>query len=329
MVTIKDVAEKANVSISTVSYALNGVDKVSSKTRDRILKIAEELQYKKNGFASDLKRKRTNTIALILDDLSGPFYSELVKGVQDVVIDHGYDLVACNSIQGQQSTAFKYLSEQRADGCIIFAHNITEQMIQSTKNSPIILLDRKIQDQMVTSILVDNYEGGFKATEYLINKGHRKIAYVSGPQSSVDNQMRYKGYKDALQKHDIEEQTKWNVSGEFTKTGGTKATKLLMAQGELPTAIFFANDEMAIGGMSVIKGLDLQIPEDISVIGFDDILEAKYVQPNLTTIRQPKYEMGSLAAHLMFRRINGENIENVYHLKTELCIRESVFKRIV
>src|SRR5699024_7974845 len=128
--------------------------------------------------------------------------------------------------------AFKYLSEQRADGCIIFAHNITEQMIQSTKNSPIILLDRKIQDQMVTSILVDNYEGGFKATEYLINQGHRRIAYVSGPQSSVDNQMRYKGYKDALQQQGIDEQIKGNGDGEVTKTGGTKATKLLMAQGE-------------------------------------------------------------------------------------------------
>src|SRR5699024_4767668 len=168
MVTIKDVAKKANVSISTVSYALNGIDKVSPKTREKILRVAEELQYRKNGLASDLKRKKTKTVALIVDDLSGPFYSEIIKGVQDVVTDHGYDLVACNSINGEESTAFKYLTEHRTDGCIIFAHNITEQMIKTAVKSPIILLDKLVDHESVVSILVDNEEGAFRATNFLI-----------------------------------------------------------------------------------------------------------------------------------------------------------------
>ena len=324
MVTIKDVARKANVSISTVSYALNGIDKVSPKTREKILKVAEELQYKKHGPASDLKRTKTKTVALILDDLSGPFYSEVIKGVQDVVTNHGYDLVACNSINGKKSTAFKYLTEHRTDGCIIFAHNITEQMIKAAVKCPIILLDKHVDHESVVSILVDNKEGAFHATNFLIKHGHKKIAYVSGSRESLDNQLRFKGYQKALEKNGISYESKWVVSGDFTRVGGEHATNILMAQEDLPTAIFFANDEMAVGGMEVLKKHGISIPKDISVIGFDDILESKYLSPGLTTIRQPKYEMGSLAAHLLFRKINGEEVKKLYSLHTELVVRDSV-----
>lgn len=324
MTTIKDIAKKAGVSISTVSYALNGIDKVSPKTRDRILKIAKELQYYKHGPASDLRRKETNKIVLIVDDLSGPFYSEVIKGVQDVVTNHDYDLVACNSLRGKDSTAFKYLTERRSDGCIVFAHNITEEMIQASGQDPIILLDKQVEDDTVVSIRVDNKKGAMDATNYLIKHGHQKIAYVSGPQNSLDNQLRYKGYCQALEDHGIKLEPKWVVNGDFTTKSGIHATNLLLAQEDLPTAIFYGNDEMALGGMKALERHSLSIPEDVSIIGFDDIIEAKYVKPDLTTIRQPKYEMGSLAAHLLIRIINGEEVNNMYSLQTELIIRNSV-----
>lgn len=324
MVTIKDIAKKAGVSISTVSYALNGIDKVSPETRDQILQIAKDLQYNKHGAASDLRRKETNKIVLIVEDLSGPFYSEVIRGVQDVVMSHKYDLVACNSLRGKESTAYKYLTERRSDGCIVFAHNITEEMIKMSGSGPIILIDKQIEADSVVSIMVDNKQGAFDATNYLIEQGHKKIAYVSGPQESLDNQLRYEGFRKALRENDVAFEPKWVVNGKFTTESGAHATNVLLAQEDLPTAIFYGNDEMALGGIKAIENHQLKIPDDLSIIGFDDIIEAKYVEPKLTTIRQPKYEMGSLAAHLLIRIINGEEVNNNYSLQTELIIRDSV-----
>lgn len=328
MVTIKDVAKRANVAISTASYALNGIDKVSKETKEKVQKAARELNYQKNGFASDLKRQNTRTIALILSDLAGPFYSELIRGVQKVAKEHGYDLVACNSIGGESSTAVKYLTERRADGCIVLAHNITDQMISaaSSKNYPIVLLDRHIEKDSIVSVAVDNKKGAYQATAYLIEQGHHKIAYVSGPFGSYDDQMRFKGYREALETEQIEYRPKWRVTGNFTRESGKMATKILLASEDRPTAILFANDEMAIGGIETCKEQGVVIPDEISIVGFDDILEAKYISPKLTTIRQPKFEMGSLATHLIFQLIDKEKLETLYNLHTELVIRESVNK---
>ena len=326
MVTIKDVAKRANVAISTASYALNGVEKVSKATKEKVLKAAKELNYEKNGIASDLKRKSTKTIALILSDLSGPFYSELIRGVQDVVVDHGFDLVVCSAMGGENSTAAKYLTEHRADGCIVLAHNITDQVIEraSNRDYPIVLLDRDVKGESTYHIEVDNFHGGYKATEYLVEQGHTKIGFVSGPFDSYDNQRRFKGFCEALKSHNIEFQSKWKVSGSFTRKGGELAANILVAQEDMPSAIVFANDEMAIGGIEAFKKKGISVPEDISIVGFDDILESQYITPGLTTIKQPKYEMGALATHLVFQVLNKERIESSYILPTELVIRGSV-----
>ncbi|GAA5417394.1 ribose operon repressor [Paraliobacillus ryukyuensis] len=328
MATIKDVAKLAGVALSTASYALNDNPRISEATKQRVLDAAKALNYQKNGFASDLKRTKTNTIALILSDLSGPYYSDLIRGVQDVCTSNGYDFIACSSIGGDQSTAIKFLKEKRVDGAIILAHNISDETCISyaRKDFPLVVLDRKLQHDFIYHVEVDNVHGGYIAANHLIEKGHKDIAYISGPTNSFDNKQRFKGYQQALREHELVHQSKWNFVGNFTKEGGYRATKLLVAQRNLPTAIFFANDEMAIGGVRALQEQKYNVPRDISIIGFDDIELSEYLPPGLTTIKQPKYEAGALSVHLIFQVLAGGDVDNYYRLSTEFIERNSVKK---
>ncbi len=330
MATIKDIAKLAGVSISTVSYALNNDAKVRKRKKDKILAIARELNYQKNGIASDLKRSSTRTIALIVTDLAGPYYSELVKGIQEVTLSKGYDLLACSSVGGETSTAVKFLTEKRVDGAIVLAHNIGEDIIiQSARAKfPIILLDRKVDSDHVVSIEVDNEAGSHMAAEYLIKQGHRDIAYISGMAISELHFMRISGYERALQEHGLNSKNRLQQFGLFNRENGYSMTKMLIAQGKLSSAFMYANDEMAIGGIMAFKEHGIKVPEQVSVVGFDDIELAKYVRPALTTVMQPKYERGALAAHLIFQILEGQEIEPYYILPTQLVLRDSVSEKI-
>ncbi len=325
MATIKDVARAAGVSISTASYALNGKGNVSEATRAKVLEAAKQLNYQKNGLATDLKRSRTRTIALILNDLSGPYYSELIRGVQATALENGYDLIACSSFGGDDSTAAKFLKEKRVDGVIISAHNLPDERIleSARKGFPVVVLDRLLKGDHIYNVLVDNEKGGYMATELLIRNGCRNIAYISGPTNSYDHRSRFKGYMRALQDYNLKYPSNLNLPGWFTIDGGYTATKLLMAQREMPDAIFYANDEMAVGGLKAFKEAGIRVPDEISVIGFDDIFLAEYVNPPLTTVRQPKFELGALAAHLIMQVLEGREIDHEYMLATELVVRKS------
>lgn len=328
MATIKDVAKLAGVALSTASYALSGDSRVSSKTRSKVLDAARQLNYRKNGFAMDLKRSRTKTIALILTDLSGPYYSELIRSVQEVALTNGYDLIACSSMGGRDSTAVKFLREKRADGAIILAPNIRDEVLVETSGPqfPIVVMDRQLSSDYLLNVLVDGEQGGYTATRYLLENGHKHVAYISGSSDSYDNHLRYKGYLRALGEAGLEEQSKWRLSGNFVREGGYNATKMLIMQGSLPSAVFYGNDEMAIGGLKAFEECGISVPNDISVIGYDDIQLAEYVNPPLTTIRQPKSEAGSLAAHLLFQALAGESVKQSYMLTTDMMERASVGK---
>lgn len=328
MATIKDVAKLAGVALSTASYALNGDSKVSAKTRAKVVEAARQLNYRKNGIAMDLKRSQTKTIALILTDMSGPYYSELIHSVQEVAIANGYDLIACSSMGGRDSTAVKFLREKRVDGAIVLASNIHDEVLieAAEQGFPIIVMDREISSDFLVSVLVDGEQGGYAATRYLIDHGHKRIAYVSGPANSYDSQLRYQGYLRAMTEAGLEEQSKWRLNGNFIREGGYSATKMIIMQGELPSAIFYGNDEMAVGGVKAFQEQGISIPEQVSVIGFDDIQLSEYLSPSLTTIRQPMHEAGSLAAHLLFQRLSGADVNREYKLTIELIERNSVRK---
>ncbi|MNC18924.1 HTH-type transcriptional repressor PurR [compost metagenome] len=211
----------------------------------------------------------------------------------------------------------------------MLAHNITDEILQAAGSLrfPIVVMDRLIAGEGLINVVVDGELGGYSATRYLIEKGHEHIAYISGPANSYDNALRYKGFQRAMQEAGLEEKTKWKLSGGFIREGGYKSTKMMLMQGELPTAVFYANDEMAVGGMKALEEGGISVPDDISVIGFDDIQLAEYIQPPLTTIRQPMYESGSLAGHLLFQMLNGDTVNDFYKLKIELVERKSVLPR--
>lgn len=325
MTTIKDVAKLAGVAVSTASYALNGKSKVSSATQKKVEEAAKQLNYQKNGIASDLKKSQTKTIALILSNIASPFFSEITRGVQEITLQNGYDLIACSAAGGEESIAVKFLKEKRVDGAIVFTHTISNKVIMDSvrEGFPIVVLDQCMESDSVINILIDNAHGGFLATEYLIKQNHKDIAFIGGPAESYDNQQRLEGFKEALTQYHLSYHPRWDIPGHFTQKGGYKATKMLIMQGDLPTAIFFANDEMAIGGMKALKEKGIGVPEDISVIGFDDILLSQYMNPPLTTIRQPEYDVGALAAHLVFQVLGGEKPNHFYKFDTELVVRES------
>ncbi|WP_147804545.1 LacI family DNA-binding transcriptional regulator [Alkalicoccus halolimnae] len=330
MATIKDVAKQAGVAVSTASYALNGTKKMKQETKERVLQAARELQYQKNGVAMDLKKSKTKTIALILSDLTGPFYSELIRGVQEEVLEKKYDLLVCSSYGNESSTAAKFLREKRADGVILLAHNISDDFITESARTgfPIIVLDRVLPEkEALTSITVNNYKGGYEATRHLLEKGAVSAACIHGPINSSDSQERLSGYEQALQDSGLKKDSKWILNGSFTHEGGYQATKILIHQGDLPNAVFYANDEMAIGGLEALKESGLNVPEDIAIIGFDDIQLAPYLQPPLTTMRHPKYEMGKLASHVIFQVLEGQPVKSHYTLETEFINRESVSKQ--
>lgn len=208
----------------------------------------------------------------------------------------------------------------------MLAQNITDEILLNAASSsfPIIVMDRLTTGEGLISVVVDGELGGYKATRYLIDKGHRSIAFISGPANSYDNSVRYQGYLRAMHEAGLEEKAKWRLSGNFVREGGYKATKMMLMQGEIPSAVFYGNDEMAIGGIKAMEEGGYSVPGDISVIGFDDIQLAEYVQPPLTTIHQPMYDSGSLAGHLLFQLLNDEQVNDSYKLKVELTERQSV-----
>ncbi|GAA0369852.1 LacI family DNA-binding transcriptional regulator [Bacillus horti] len=329
MATIKDVAKLAGVAVSTASYALNSSSKVSPDTARKVLDAAKQLNYQKNGLARDLKLSKTDTIGLILSNMSGPFYSELINGVQEVSMSHGYGLIACSSLNGDTKMAHKFIQERRVDGVIILAHSITDEMIiqSARRDFPIVVLDRVLPHEHVMNVASDNVTGGYLATKHLLDSGHTDIRYVAGSANSRDNDLRFQGYLKALQEKGITPLPNWNIQGGFTKEAGYRVGKLLVMQGQLPTALFCVNDEVAIGVIQAFDELGVRIPDDVSIVGFDNIEISQYVTPSLTTVNQSKYEMGQLAAHLVFQALQGDVPKKEYILPTNLVLRKSTVEK--
>ncbi|WP_067622250.1 LacI family DNA-binding transcriptional regulator [Alicyclobacillus acidiphilus] len=325
MATIKDVANAANVAVSTVSLALRGDPRVRESTRRRILEIAQELQYRPNGAARDLKTRRTETICVILHDLGGPFYSELLLGIQDVATANDYNTIASASIGGKNGSAVRWLLERRVDGVIVLAPEIDNETIirAAGPDLPVIVLDRDLVAKHVYSVRVDNEQGGYKATRHLLEAGYRDIIFVSGPADTLDSELRYRGYEMAMDEFSAKKSKRFDYMGKFTEEGGYTVGKVIASQGTLPEAVFAANDEMAIGLMRAFGEKGIQIPRDVAIVGFDNIRISEYVRPALTTVRQPMYDMGSVAAQMLFAALAGSSDLNPVTLPAELIVRQS------
>lgn len=307
--TIKDIAKLAGVSIATVSYVLNGKKKVSAELRDKIMQIVAEVGYEYNVVARDFKKQTNNIIAVCLESLNGPFFSDLIAGIEKASIDSDFQFIVATSYGNQVSSAYKILKERRVCGAIVLAPNFSDEFLISiaNKNIPLVLLDRKIEHPNVNTILLDNYKGIDEAIASLVAQNICKIGFIHGAVDHYDSQQRSKAFDDALIKYNLINYPEWIFDGDFRQDSGILAAKKLLENPQhLPQAMICANDEMAVGLQITLQERGIKIPEQISIIGFDDILITRYLQPTLSTISHPKFELGYLAFEYLMKLLKKE-----------------------
>lgn len=327
-VSIKDIAKAAGVSHSTVSRALRHSPLISEETGDRIRRLAAEMGYVPSAIARGLVTQSTRTIGLVVTTIADPFVAEIVRGVEEVALDHGYSVFLCNSnAQPQREiAAVRILRENRVDGVIVTSSrvgNLYLPMLEEMK-VPIVLINNQRAGQYVWSVATDNVHGGCLATEYLIELGHRRIGYLGGSPEVSSNRDRLRGYRQALKAHGIRYDPQLVTKGNGRMEGGQRGVEQLLSLSEPPTAVFCYNDMTAIGALRALREAKLQVPQDMSVIGFDDIALAAYVEPPLTTIAQAKHEMGQLAMRMLLQLLSEEkqDVHNIV-LQGKLIVRAS------
>lgn len=307
MATIRDVARMAEVSVSTVSLMYSQPHRVSEATKQRIVAAVDQLEYRPNGSARDLRTRRTATIAVLLHNLSGPFYSELITGVEEVSDSLGLTTIAAGSSKNREQGSLRLLREGRVDGAIVLDPAIDSADLQryASANLPVVVLDRSLsaalQSEFVTAVTADHQAGGYLAGQHLLDQGFSRFALIAGPVDSEDSRLRQLGFFQALQQARIDTMTVPVVHGDFTEHGGARATKTLLAGGASLDALFAANDEMALGAIRVLTECGLNVPHDIAVMGFDDIRLGRYITPALSTIHQPMFELGMAAMQHLHR----------------------------
>ena len=312
MATMKQVAERAGVSTSTVSHVINNTRKVSADVRERVLAIIAETRYIPSAVARSLKNDRTHTIGMMVPNSSNPYFAELIQGIEDAAFKLSYNIILCNAYDDpvKQAAYLRVLLEKRIDGLILVASGADATLAEllSTASVPMVLVDREVAGVEADFIESNHAEGGYLATRYLIGLGHRRIACVSGPADLQPSRDRVAGYHRALTEAGIEIDPACLVHSDFTSEGGFNAFGQLLRLPTPPTAIFASNDLMAIGGICAAAEAKVRVPEQLSVIGYDDIALASYSTPRLTTVAQPKYAMGEMITQLLLARIAGGNL---------------------
>ncbi|HEY89123.1 MAG TPA: LacI family transcriptional regulator [Thermoflexia bacterium] len=308
MTTIRDVAKQAAVSPSTVSHVLNDTRFVSETTRERVLAAVKELHYRPNILARSLRRRETRTLGLIIPDNANPFFAEIVHGVEDFIFDESYTLLLGNS-DGNSEKELVYLDlfiNKQVDGVVLVASaakNRASIDLLAANAVPTVIVDREIEAGFSDTILVDNLAGGYQITSYLLALGHRRIGCITGPSQLTPSAQRVTGYRQALEAAGVPLAPQLIIAGDFHSASGYRAAQTLFALPERPTAIFACNDMMALGVLGAAHDAGLAVPREVAVAGFDNIELGKLILPRLTTIAQPTYKLGSLAAELLLLRL--------------------------
>jgi len=330
-VTIKDIAEKAGISYPSVSRALSGKPGVSSKTREKVLKIAKEMNYQPNALARSLVQNRTSTIGLIIPDILNPYFPEIAKGVEDEAHSKDLSVFLCNSDwDGNREEAYiNQLIANRVDGIIIFptsSGNISEIRRIAGKNLPVVILGSSLTEDVSVSISTDDVLGAKLSVAHLLNKKYNKLAFIGGKPGLSSVEDRLSGFKKAHENFGLSVENKMIVESGFTFDSGYRAMNDLLDKEQIPDAVFAENDIIALGVIQALRTRGLKIPEDIAVSGFDDIPMAAMAGIDLTTVRQPKYEMGKMAVSELYSILQGESDHNVNKrlvLEPKLIVRKT------
>lgn len=333
-VTIKDIARIAEVSTATVSKVINHKDHdISQATKDRVNKVMKECNYVPNVMARSLITKKTKTIGLVIPDIRNPFFPELARGAEDKANEEGYNIIFCNTDDElvKEEKCIDMLVEKMVDGIIFTASARRKTGVESLKQAsiPIVLVDRDIDFKGVKGkIIVDNFQGAYQGVSHLLDCGYKKIVFISGPLLSKPGIDRYEGYKKALKEFDISDQDAMVLEGEYKSEWGYDAIKLLSQQGVAFDGLFCGDDLIGIGAIKALKELGRDVPREVGVVGFDDIYMASLVDPELTTIKQPNYEMGYQAAGMLISALEKKSIRKKdILLDTKLVIRKSTIKK--
>ena len=328
--TIKDIARMLKVSTSTVSRALRDATDVSKETKNAVKALSEELNYQPNKFALSLQQKQTHTIGVIVPNLDYVL-ATMVKGIDEVALEAGYTVMVCQSNEsfGREIVNTRRLLDSLVDGFIVSVSSETKvfdhfKKIQD-KNMPMVMFDRLIADVNVPSVRLDNKDGGLQATEHLLEQGYKRIAILAGPKTLGISNERLDGYLVALKKYKIKADPDLIIHCDFNQEYAYIATKELLNMKKRPDAIFTISDRMAIGAMLAIKEKGLKMPNDIGLVGFNNEPVTSLVSPGISSVDQPAFELGKIAAKLFIESMHNEedmgHIEEV--LKPKLHIRES------
>ena len=322
MPTLKDVAREANVSISTVSYSVNDNPLIPEETRNRVKMIANEMGYRPNGSAKNLKKQKTNIVGLFLSGFSGPFFTDMMEGIHDVVLQKGFELVVSSSVEQH-----RLLVERYVDGAIILNYHMEDDLLIKVANDkfPLVVMDRMIDHPFIAPVLLPNEEGASLGTTYLLQKGLTSLAFIAGSKHSFDGERRLEGFKQGLAEYNVTFCEKNQlIRADFTEESGYMAMKeYLSTRSVVPEGLVAANDEMAMGSIRALTEAGYNVPKDVSVVGFDDIYLAKYIHPALTTVHVPRKQWGVQAAQKLFHLMDNQREEESNGINLKLISRDS------
>jgi DNA-binding LacI/PurR family transcriptional regulator len=329
--TIFDVAKRAGVSIGTVSRVLNNRDRVHPSTRERVLKAIEELDFHSNALARGLASQQTDTLGLIIPQVNDPFYFQIVRGVEDAASEQSYSLLIAS--QPRAATEHRYnrlFRRGHVDAMVLMGIEARPQEVQQIieRGVPVVLIQQEI-DKEIPTFTADNYSGAIAVSRHLVeDHNYRRIAFISGTHHTPDSRERLRGLRDVLREHGLEHPLQYVVQGDYLIGSGYKAMMQLLKLPERPDAVFAANDQMALDAIKAVRDFGLNVPNDIAIVGFDDVPLASYSSPELTTVHQPIYELGYQAAQMALNGIRGEQRQRSgvaprVLLPTRLVIRAS------
>ncbi len=327
-ITIRDVAARAGVSIATVSRVLNASGPVREETRARVEQVAAELNFTPHGAARSLITRRTDTFGVVLPDLFGEFFSEVIRGMDPLARGNGYHLLLSSSHDNRREIEFALQAMRgRVDGLIVMSPNVSARALESCLpgDVPVVLLNCEAAGGRWAAINVDNFGGARAMVLHLAGLGHRRIAMVGGSAGNFDARERQRGYLAALAEAGLPADPALEAAGDFTERGGFRAAEALARLDTPPTALFCANDSMAVGAMSALRAAGLRVPADVAVAGFDDIPIARYIDPALSSVHVDVHRLGALAVGMLCETLGKETPHPPVHemLPTRLVIRRS------
>jgi LacI family transcriptional regulator len=325
-VTIEDIAREAKVSISTVSRVLNDGAGVAEEKREAVSKAVDKLDYRPNVFAQGLASGQSKTVGVLTPYLNSPFYGEITRGIIEGLASSSYSALFSEGFWNleREQQAIQKLMARRIDGLIVLGGESSSEILRAINNQmPLIVIGRTAADLTEHCLRINDFEGAYQATKYLIDYGHRRIVHITGLLSHQDAAERLAGYQQALRDGGFQVDENLIIEGDFSEQSGLLAIQSLLMRGQTFTAIFAANDQIALGVRLGLFRQGLRVPDDISIIGFDDQPGSAYMIPPLTTVRFPAVEMGQVAAQAILDLLKGKEF-TLPKFKTELVIRESV-----